>query len=567
MRGALVGVLFLVAAGRAAAHPESPPKATADLVLVNAKVWTGERERPEVEAIACWQGRILAVGTTNDIRTLIGPNTVVLDVRGRRVVPGFHDSHIHLLGSGLRLNQVALKDAATPATFGERVARFHGMLPADRWLLGGEWDHDRTFGGRLPTAADLDPHCPGRPAFLRRYDGHMALANTVALRRAGITAQTPDPPGGVIYRDPKTNEPTGLLRDNAMELVEKLIPAPTPDEIAEAVRAALAEIRAAGVTSVCDMDGSDPVTRRTLFRTYQRMARSGQLTARVELRWPLSAWEELARLAVEADFGSDFIRVGGLKGFIDGSLGSSTAKMFDPYLNEPGSTGVFVTPRQQLQDWVMQADRAGLSVCVHAIGDRGNAELLDVYEAVTRTNGPRDRRFRIEHAQHLRPADFPRFAALGVIPSMQPYHVIDDGRWAEGRIGPQRSASSYAFRSLLDAGARLAFGSDWSVAPINPLVGIDAAVNRLTLDSRAAWFPEQRITVAEALEAYTAGSAFASHQEGERGTITPGKFADFAVLSRDILDPAVRNAIADTTVLTTVVAGKVVHNARPPGEK
>lgn len=560
---------FLVWAGAARAHPDGAPKVAADLVVVNAKVWTGDKSRPEVEALACWGGRVLAVGPTADIRSLIGPKTVVLDVRGARVVPGFHDSHAHVLGSGLRLSQVALKDAANAREFGERIARFHQQLPRDRWLLGGEWDHDRTFAGRLPTTADIDPHCPGRPALIRRYDGHMALANSTALRLAGITAATPDPPGGVIYRDPKTNEPTGLLRDNAMDLVDKHIPLSSPDEIAEAVRAALAEIRAAGVTSVCDMDGSDPATRRQLARTYRQLARTGQLSARIELRWPLAAWEELSRMAIEADFGSDYLRLGGLKAFIDGSLGSSTAKFFEPYVNEPESRGVYVTPRAQLQELITKADQAGLSIGVHAIGDQGNSEMLDIFEAVTRANGPRDRRFRIEHAQHLRPADFPRFAAIGVIASMQPYHVIDDGRWAEGRIGATRCASSYAFRSLLDAGARLAFGSDWSVAPISPLLAIDAAVNRRTLDCKhpGGWFAEQRISVTEALDAYTLGSAYASHQEKERGSLEVGKFADFVVLSRDILAPGERDKIAETTVVATIVGGKVVHNAAPAGEK
>ncbi|MBX7104504.1 MAG: amidohydrolase [Gemmataceae bacterium] len=565
----LAVVALAVTVNRSPAHPDTPPKVSADFVLVNGKVWTGDRDRPEVEAIASFQGRILAVGSTNDIRTLIGPKTVVLDVAGRRVVPGFHDSHVHMLGSGLRLSQVALKDAPDAKTFGERIAKFHTDLSRDRWLLGGEWDHDRTFGGRLPTIADIDPYCPGRPALIRRYDGHMALANSAALKIAGITAATPDPPGGVIYRDPKTKEPTGLLRDNAMDLVEKHIPASSPDEIVEAVRAALAEVRAAGVTSVCDMDGSDGPTRRQLFRVYQNMARAGQLTTRVELRWPLAAWEELSRLAVEADFGNDFLRIGGLKGFVDGSLGSSTAKMFEPFVNEPDSTGVYVTPRAQLLEWVTQADRVGLSVCVHAIGDKANSEMLDIYEAVTRVNGPRDRRFRIEHAQHLRPADYPRFAAVGVVASMQPFHVADDGRWAEGRIGPVRCESSYAFRSLLDSGAKLAFGSDWSVAPISPLLGIDAAVNRRTLDAKypGGWVPRQKITVEEALTAYTNGSAYASHQDKERGSLTVGKFADFVVLSRDILAPGEADRIGTTEVVTTVVGGRVVHNARNPAEK
>jgi hypothetical protein len=321
------------------------------------------------------------------------------------------------------------------------------------------------------------------------------------------------------------------------------------------------EARQVGVTSVQDMDGSDAATRRKLFRLYQQLARSGQLTLRIDLRWPLAEWEQLARLGIEAGFGDDWVTIGGLKGFVDGSLGSSTAKMFDPYLNEPDSTGVYVTPLTKLREYILGADKAGLNVAVHAIGDRANAELLDIFAEVINQNGPRDRRFRIEHAQHLRPEDYKRFKELGVIPSLQPYHIIDDGRWAEGRIGAKRCASSYANRSLLDAGARVAFGSDWSVAPLSPLLGLDAAVNRRTLDGKhpKGWFPEQKIKVAEALEAYTLTSAYAAFQEKDRGSLEPGKLADLVVLSRDILAESERDRIAETVVQLTVVGGKVVY--------
>ncbi|HEX4592299.1 MAG TPA: amidohydrolase family protein, partial [Gemmataceae bacterium] len=290
----------------------------------------------------------------------------------------------------------------------------------------------------------------------------------------------------------------------------------------------------------------------------------GQLTSRIDFRWPIGLWQEVARLGVEADFGNDYVRIGGVKGFMDGSLGSSTAKMYEPFVNEPNSTGVWVTPREKMREWVIGADKAGLSIAVHAIGDQANAELLDIFAEAIRVNGPRDRRFRIEHAQHLRPRDYRRFAELGVIASMQPYHAIDDGRWAEGRIGAVRCASSYANNSLLKAGVTLAFGSDWSVAPIDALLGIDAAVNRRTLDGKhpEGWFPEQKITVAEAIHAYTLGSAYAGFQEKDRGSLTPGKLADLVILSRDILDPAERDHIAETAVVTTVVGGKIVYEKR-----
>jgi len=559
---AAVGIsLFLSSSADLSAQAKA---AKADLVLVNGKIWTVNKAQPEVEALAVWHGRILAVGTNADIRALASANTQVIDLKGRRVVPGFYDSHIHLLGSGERLSEVALKDAETEEEFGRRLREFDDKLPRDRWLTGGEWDHDRTFKGELPTAELIDKYVPNRPVFLRRYDGHMGIVNTRVLKMANITAQTPDPAGGVIYRKPGSKEPTGLLRDNAMNLLGGLFPPTSDAEVAEAVRAALAEMRREGVTSAQDMDGSDDATRRKLFRTYQQLARSGQLTARVDLRWPLAQWQQLARLGVAGGLGDDWVKIGGVKGFVDGSLGSSTAKMFEPFVNEPGSTGVYVTPLNRLREYVLGADQAGLSVALHAIGDQANAELLDIYAEVAKVNGPRERRFRIEHAQHLRPEDYRRFHDLGVIASMQPYHVIDDGRWAEGRIGGKRCASSYAFRSLLDAGARLAFGSDWSVAPISALLGIDAAVNRRTLDNKnpLGWFPEQKITVAEAIAAYTLGSAYAGFQEKDRGSLEPGKLADLVVLSRDILADSERDHITDTAVLMTMVGGKAVYEKK-----
>jgi predicted amidohydrolase YtcJ len=544
-----------------AAHAETP---RADLILLNAKVWTVNSKQPEAEAVAVWRDRILAVGSTADVRALAGPKTQVLDLKGKRVVPGFYDSHVHLLGSGMRLGEVALKDCKDEEEFGRRLKEFDKKLPRDRWLLGGEWDHDRTFGGALPTAELIDKYVPDRPVFLRRYDGHMAVVNTRVLKMADITAKTADPSGGVIFRKPDSKEPSGILRDNAMDLVFKLIPAPSEDAIVEAVRAALNEARQNGVTSVQDMEGSDAATRQKLFRIYQQMAKAGKLTLRIDLRWPLADWQELAKLGAESGLGDDWVKIGGVKGFIDGSLGSSTAKMFDPYVHEPGSTGVFVTPLTKLREYIQGADKAGLSVAVHAIGDRANAEMLDIFAEVAKENGPRDRRFRIEHAQHLRPQDYKRFHDLNVIASMQPFHAIDDGRWAEGRIGAKRCESSYAFRSLLDAKAMLAFGSDWSVAPLSPLMSIDAAVNRRTLDGKdpKGWFPAQRITVKEAVEAYSFTSAYAAFEEKDRGSLEVGKLADLVVLSRDILDDKERDRLADAEVVITIVGGRIVYEKR-----
>jgi predicted amidohydrolase YtcJ len=538
-----------------------PADAHADVVLLHGKIWTVNPKQPEAAALAVRGDRIVAVGADAEIRPLVGRGTKIIDLKGRRVLPGFHDSHVHLLATGQRLSQVALKDAADEAEFGRRLREFDRKLPAGRWLLGGNWDHDGTFAGKLPTAEMIDKYVPQRPVFLQRYDGHMALVNSRVLELAGITAETADPVGGVIFRRPGSGQATGILRDNAMGLVTRLVPPPTEAEIAEAVRAALAEARRLGVTSIQDMDGSNPASRQLLLRLYQHMARTGQLTARIKLYFPLGAWTSLADIGVLAGFGDVWVRIGSLKDFIDGSLGSSTAKFFEPYRNEPGSTGIFLTPLSKLGERIYAADRAGLAVAVHAIGDRGNAELLDMFAATIKHNGVRDRRFRIEHVQHLRPADYTRFAELGVIASMQPYHAIDDGRWAEGRIGGKRCASSYAFRALLDAGARIAFGSDSPVAPLNPLLGIDAAVNRRTLDGKHpnGWFPEQRISVAEAIACYTLGSAYAASLEKDVGTLETGKLADLVVLSRDILAEAERDSIGRAEAVMTMVGGRVVY--------
>jgi predicted amidohydrolase YtcJ len=541
----------------------------ADLVLINGKIWTvAKSARPECQAVAVWRDRIMAAGTNADVRPLVGPRTRVIDLQGRRVVPGFHDSHVHFLGGGLQLSQVSLKDAPNEEEFGKRLQAFDRKLPRDRWLLGDDWDHDRTFAGKLPTAELIDKYVADRPVFLRRYDGHMAVVNSRVLKLASISATTVDPPGGVIYRKPNSKEPTGVLRDNAMDLVSARIPPPSREAIVEAVRAALTEAHRVGVTSVEDMDGSSDAVRLQLFHLYQELAGTDQLGVRIGLYWPLAEWNRLARMGVAKGFGDEWVKIGGVKGFVDGSLGSSTAKMFEPFLNEPGSRGVYVTPLAKLREYILGADKAGLSVAVHAIGDQANAEILDIFGEVAGQDGARDRRLRVEHAQHLRPQEYRRFRELGVMASMQPYHVIDDGRWAEGRIGAARCASSYAYRSLLDAGASLAFGSDWPVAPLSPLLGIDAAVNRQTLDGKnpKGWFPEQSISVAAAIEAYTLTSAYAAFYERDRGSIEPGKFADLVVLSRDILNEAEKSQIAETEVVLTVAGGKIRYEKAEPSK-
>jgi predicted amidohydrolase YtcJ len=540
--------------------PSPVAQPSADLVLLNGKIWTGVAARPEAEAVACAGGRIVAVGSTAEIRRLAGAATRIIDLRGRRVVPGFNDAHVHFLDGGEGLAGVQLRDAKSPEEFSRRIAAFAAKTPRGRWIRNGNWDHENWSPANLPERKWIDAATPGHPVFINRLDGHMALANSLALRLAGVTRTTPDPPGGLIVRDAQ-GEPTGVLKDAAMNFVHAVIPKPGADEIGEAIRAAMRYAAENGVTSIQDMSAGPEV-----LAVYQQLLARDELTVRVSAHQPLADWERLARVGIRAHFGNDLLRIGGLKGFADGSLGSTTALFFAPYLDAPATAGLpsdEMTDPNRMRDAIVAADRAGLHLAIHAIGDKANQTILDFFAEAAKRNGARDRRFRIEHAQHLRPEEIRRFGAERVIASMQPYHAIDDGRWAENRIGKERARGTYAFRALLDAGATLAFGSDWFVAPMEPLLGIYAAVTRRTLDGKNpnGWAPEQKITVAEAVRAYTWGSAYASFDETVKGTIEAGKLADLAVLSDDIftLDPA---ALETTRVVMTIFAGKVIYERK-----
>ena len=551
-----VGLLMTILAS---AIPIASAQPEATLVLINGKIWTVNEAQPRAEAVACVGSRIVAVGTTADIRKWIGAKTQVIDLAGRLAVPGFNDAHVHFASGGENLASVQLRDAKSEDEFRARIAAFAAKLPAGRWITGGGWDHENWTPARLPTRQLIDEASAGHPAFVSRLDGHMALANSKALQLAGITRETPDPPGGTIVRD-ASGEPTGVLKDAAMGRVDRVMPAPSADQIADAVRAAMKYAAENGVTSVQDMSASPEV-----LRVYQTLLARGELTVRISGHQPLATWQRLAAVGLHAAFGSDKLHIGGLKGFADGSLGSTTALFFEPYLDAPNTSGLAgseMIPESKMLDNVLGADRAGLQVAIHAIGDKANHIILGMYEEAEHRDGARDRRFRIEHAQHLRMDDIPRFGKLHVIASMQPYHCIDDGRWAEKRIGPERAKGTYAFRTLLDSGALLAFGSDWDVAPMQPLMGIYAAATRRTLDGKHpdGWVPEQKITVAEAIRAYTMGSAYASFDEKIKGSIEPGKLADIVVLAQDILSvPPVE--IEKARVAITIFDGKIVYQS------
>jgi predicted amidohydrolase YtcJ len=538
--------------------------AQVDLVAMHGKVWTENPRQPEAEAFAVAGHRIVAVGSDAEIGKLAGRNTRVIDLQGRRVVPGFNDAHVHFFWGGQSLASVQLRDVTSRQQFTQRVGDYAQTRPIGEWIVDGNWDEEKWTPVALPTHEWIDAVTPNNPVWVNRSDAHMCLANALAMKLAGITKDTPDVPGGVIVRD-KDGNPTGIFKDAAKDLVERVIPPPSDAQVDAALLAAQAYALDNGVTSVQDMGftGSKAADMQALIvRGYQRLLAQGKWKVRVSARFPLDHYRRLADLGLMTNFGNDTLVIGSLKAFADGSLGSGTAWFFAPFDDAPGNSGL---PTEQLAHAdqfysdLKEADRAGMHVTVHAIGDRANKTILDLYQRLEQEDGPSDRRLRIEHAQHLRPEDIPRFAQLHVIASVQPYHCIDDGRWAEKRIGHKRAETTYAFKSLLDAGTTLAFGSDWFVAPIDPMAGIYAATTRRTLDGKNpdGWIPEQKITVAQSVHAYTVGSAYAESQDDIKGSIAVGKLADFAVLSQDIfhMDPV---EIAKVKVVLTAVGGEIV---------
>jgi predicted amidohydrolase YtcJ len=557
---AIEGAVLLIPLALAAAiAAESRP--AAELVLTNARIWTGDASRPQADALAVIGERIVAVGSSAEIAAWSGPHTRLIDAAGRRVLPGFNDAHVHLLEGSVKLAQVQLKDASSPEELARRVAAHARSLAKGEWVLGGTWDDQAFRPPRLPTRQDLDGLTPDTPVFVDRYDGHMALANSAALRLAGVTRDTPAPAGGEIVRDAR-GEPTGILKDAAMALVYRVVPPLSREGRLRALGQGLRHAAALGVTSVQDMNPSYEDVA-----AYADLAERGELTLRIYAAPLETQWQDQARLGLRHAFGSPWLRLGALKGYADGSLGSTTAYFFEPYADAPHTRGLLADEMQPLaamRERLLGADAAGLQLCIHAIGDAAIAQTLHLFEDVVQANGPRDRRLRVEHAQHVSPRDFARFARLGVIASVQPYHAIDDGRWAEERIGHERARTTYAFRSFLDAGVRLALGTDWYVAPLDPMHTLYAAVTRATLDGRhpRGWFPEQKLALEEALAAYTAGSAYAEFQEREKGTLAPGKLADLVVLARDpfTVPPEELRAVE---VDLTLVGGRVVYERAP----
>ena len=527
---------------------------TSTLVIMDARVWTGDETRPWAEAVAVRDELIIAVGSNDEISGYVDDKTRVVSVAGSMLTPGFIDTHVHFLDGATALASVQLRDAATPEEFTRRIGEFAAGLEPGEWVLGGTWDHEN-WGGELPRRDWIDEVTPENPVWVQRLDGHMALANSLALEAAGVDADTPDVEGGVIERY-GDGRPTGLLKDNAMTPVSAAIPMPGADMLDRRWHTAMNYLAGNGVTTVHDVGNLEDWRN---YEIHKRLHARGELITRIYSVAPLQRWQMLRDEVVANGTGDDWLRIGGLKGMMDGSLGSHTAAMLEPFTDAPDYSGFLIVDLDDMRERVIGADAAGLQLKVHAIGDKAIRDLLDIFLDAVEANGPRDRRFAIEHAQHPHPDDIERFAVQNVIASMQPYHAIDDGRWAERVIGPERAKTTYAFRSLIDAGAHVAFGSDWYVAPATPLEGIYAAVTRRTLDGAHpnGWVPEQKITVEEALRAYTYEGAYASFEEDRKGTIRAGMLADLVLLDRDItaIDPV---TIPDTRVLMTIVGGKIV---------
>jgi predicted amidohydrolase YtcJ len=546
-------ILAILVLGCAAVAEDKP---AADLIVTNAKLYTVDKAHPRAEAVAVIGTRIVAVGTAAEIDAWRGPGTKVIDAHGHLVLPGFNDAHVHFISGGLQLDSVQLNDAESPEEFARRIGNFAKRTPKGEWITGGDWDEEKWNPPHLPAKELIDSVTPHTPVFVNRYDGHESLANSVALKLAGVTAKTPDPPGGTIVRDTQGN-PTGVLKDAAQGYVWKIAPPLSHERRLRAAQRALAYAARLGVTSLQDM-GPDPED----VAVYSELAERRELTSRIYAVPPMARVDDQVKVGLRHAWGSDSLRLGALKAFADGSLGSTTAYFFEPYTDAPNTRGLLnseMIPLSKMRDRMMKGDAAGLQLCVHAIGDAAISQILDFYTEIEKAHGAADRRWRIEHSQHVAPKDFDRYAQLHVIASVQPYHAIDDGRWAKRRIGPERIKTTYAFRTFLDKGVRLALGTDWTVAPLNPMLTLYAAVTRATLDGKNpnGWVPEQKLKLAEAIEAYTMGSAFAEFQESRKGSLTPGKLADMVIVSDDLfaIDP---KHIRDVQVEATIVGGRVV---------
>jgi predicted amidohydrolase YtcJ len=538
----------------AAARPSVP-----DVIFFDGVIYTGvgfAEDHPQtVQAMAIGGGKVIAVGTTEEVTRLAGPKTRLRDLNASGssvfLFPGFNDAHVHMGSAGQTKLNVDLTGVQSLAEMLTKVQSYANAAPAGHWLTGGNWDHTLWASKSLPTRQDLDKVTANHPAFLGRIDGHIAIANSAALAAAGITGKTIPPQGGAIDLD-ASGEPTGILRETAQELIEKVIPPPSHDERMRGDQLAIADALSHGITSVQDFSDWDD------FLIYGELEKEGKLNLRITEWLPFKdPLPELIEERAHHPATDPMLHTGFLKGFMDGSLGSRTAALKAPYSDDPKNTGLPQYTQDQLNKMVIERARAGFQIGFHAIGDKAASMALNAYDqpGVSRTA-----RNRIEHAQVVDPADIPRFERLGIIASMQPNHLLTDMNWAKDRLGPERAAYSYAWKAFLDAGVPLAFGTDYPVEPITPFRGLYAAVTRRSEDGARGYFPKDAITRGQALYAYTQGSAYAEFAEKHKGKLVPGYDADFILLDRNI-DKIGGMGILDTEVRETWVSGQQVYSS------
>lgn len=523
--------------------------------FINGKIFTCNPSKPICESIITYLNRILFVGSNEDAKQFIDKKTEIIDLEHKLVLPGLIDCHAHIIMGGFYLKSVNLQPAKTTEEFKFILKDYVSKNPG-KWITGGNWNHQNWEIKSLPSKEWIDDLSPDTPIFISRMDYHMGLANSVALKLAGITSDTISPEGGYIEKDPSTGIPTGILKDKAMNLVQSVIPPPSEEEKVEACLLTLKEASKFGVTSIHDIAYYDD------FRILQKLNREKKLTSRIFTRLPIEKCKEIIETQIEIGFGDDRLRTGSLKAFSDGSLGSATALFFDPYTDEPGNNGLGmdILNDGRLHQWALDADKNKLQLSIHAIGDKANSAVLDIFENIVSKNSKWDRRFRIEHAQHLREGDIKRFKELNVIASVQPYHLFDDGVWLESKIGMERMKNSFAFKSIIDNDIKVCFGSDFPVVTLNPLSGIYSAVTRQTADNNnpTGLNPLEKISVEEAIKCYTINAAYSSFEENIKGSIEAGKLADFVMLSKDILSiPS--NEILSAEVLMTVFDGELIY--------
>ena len=556
---AVLRAVALIAIAAMATSPKSAIAQQADLILTNTRVYTSDAAHPQAQAVAVKGDRIVFVGSSSEAAALRGPATRVLDLQGKTVYAGFTDAHGHLTGLGAALRNVDLTGTTSYQEVVDRVSKRAAQVPAGSWVQGRGWDQNDWSDTQFPTHDALSRAVPNNPVILERVDGHAVLANAKAMQLAHVTKATPDPAGGRILRD-ASGAPTGVFVDNAMSLIDRAVPDPTAAEAREGVRLAMKQMNSLGLTGMHDA-GEDCRT----IKLFEDMAKAHELTARNYVMVSAGGVCMDSMMAIgprDNVDGDHMIAIRAVKAYADGALGSRGAMLLEPYSDEPSQKGLPVTPRAQLQVIALKALKSGFQMNTHAIGDAANREVLDVYEEALKQIPRADHRFRIEHAQVISPSDIPRFAQLGVIPSMQTTHQTSDMYWAEKRVGPERIRGAYAWRSLLNTGVVIPNGTDFPVESEDPLYSFHAAVTRQDAKNWPAggWYPEQRMTREEALDAMTIWPAYASFQEQQLGSITPGKLADFTVLDQDIMTVPAED-ILKTRVQLTVLGGKIVYDA------